>query len=108
MLRQSSPSLAVYDNAIVLSDHRVSQHRWAISDIVKIAAYKRDEVVTDLICFELRMAEGSFWTLHEEIAGFEEVVAALERLPGFFVGWREKLALPPFDRNWIVVWAKPG
>lgn len=107
-MRQSSPSLAVYDNAIVLSDHRVSQHRWAISDIVKIAAYKRDEVVTDLICFELRMADGSFWTLHEEIAGFEDVVAALERLPGFFVGWREKVVLPPFDRNWMVVWTKPG
>ena len=108
MLRQSSPSLTVDENAIVLSDHSLSQHRRAISDIVEIAAYKRDEVVTDLICFELRMADGSFWTLHEEIAGFDDVVAAFERLPGFFVGWREKLVLPPFDRNWMVVWGKPG
>lgn len=54
------------------------------------------------------MADGSFWTLHEEIAGFEHVAAALERLPDFLVGWREKLVLPPFDRIWMVVWGKPG
>lgn len=54
------------------------------------------------------MADGSFWTLHEEIAGFDDVAAALERLPDFLVGWRGKLVLPPFDRIWMVVWGKPG
>lgn len=106
MRARLSPVLTVENDEIVLSEGGVPQHRWAISDIVEIAAYKRDEVVTDLICFELRMADGSFWTLHEEIAGFDDVVAALERLPGFFVGWREKLVLPPFDRNWMVVWGE--
>lgn len=98
----------VDDGDIIMSIADTPRFRLPIADIVEIAAYKRDEVVTDLICFELRMADGSFWTLHEEIAGFEEAVAALERLPGFLVGWRENLALPPFDRNWMSVWVKPG
>lgn len=108
MWKRLSPVLTVENNEIVLSEGGVPQNRWAFADIVEIAAYKRDEITTDLICFDLKMSDGSVWTLHEEIAGSDEVLMALERLPGFFAGWRDKVVLPAFERSWTVAWAKPG
>lgn len=99
------PSLTVDGSEIVLVA-RGRQLRLKLSDIVEIAAYKRDEITTDLICFDVTAADGAVWTFHEEIVGFDDLVAAVERLPGFVAHWRDAIVLPPFEWNRTVVWVK--
>lgn len=102
-----SASLTVERGEIVAVDAG-RQHRLPVSEILEIAAYKRDEITVDLICFDVTAADGKIWTYHEDMAGFGDLVAALERLPGFDASWRDKVVLPAFDRNWTVVWVGAG
>jgi hypothetical protein len=45
--------------------HVHPRHSLKISDIAEIAIYKRDEIVTDLVCCDVSMVDGQVWTAHE-------------------------------------------
>jgi hypothetical protein len=57
--------------------------------------YKRDEITTDLICCDVKVA-GQVWTFHEEAIGWSNLVTHLSALPGFRADWYEAVASPPF------------
>lgn len=74
--------------------------------IVSIEAYKRDELVTDLICFDILIAAElpMTWFVHEEAEGWPELVEALQRLPGFNTDWHAKVSQPPFAECRVVIY----
>jgi hypothetical protein len=71
-------------------------------EIVRIAIYERDEITTDLVCFEVALEGGDEITLHEEMPGFDHWAKSLEQLPGFDANWRDGVIHPPFATNEIV------
>ena len=80
-----------------------------LTDVRKVVAYKRDEITTDLICFNVvtEQSDGRrTWFFHEEQPEFERVVAELSELPGFMTDWRERVVLPPFASCETVVYAR--
>ncbi|WP_439486574.1 hypothetical protein [Blastomonas fulva] len=67
----------------------------SLSSIDKVTFYKRDKIVTDLICCEV-VAADQFWTFHEEIPGWDALIAHLSGLPGFRGDWFAAVSQPPF------------
>jgi hypothetical protein len=67
-------------------------------DILSVEAYKRDELTTDLICFDVLVASDPpmTWFLHEETSGWNELVERLEALPSFDKDWFAKVVKPAF------------
>jgi hypothetical protein len=57
--------------------------------------YKRDLFTVDMICCEVE-ARGKVWTFHEEVAGWDELIAHLARLPGFREDWFSAVSSPAF------------
>lgn len=76
--------------------------RFPLAAIRRAVCYKIDQVTTDLICFDLHVDEDDrarHYTVHEEMPGFPELIAALEQLAGFNRDWRQIVVEPPFARN---------
>ena len=67
--------------------------------------YKRDELVTDLICCDVEI-EGRIWTFHEEAEGWDMLLRHLEQLPGFRRDWREAVVKPTFEPCVTVAWTR--
>ncbi|WP_156405286.1 hypothetical protein [Sphingomonas sp. Root710] len=68
-----------------------------------VAAYKRDEITVDRVCCDIETASQNgpmLRTIHEEMVGFHEAMAELEKLPGFYRYWREYVILPAFQQNY--------
>jgi hypothetical protein len=83
---------------------------FTLSDVSKVVAYKRDELTTDLICFDVITDAGSdieTWTFHEEQPEFEKVVGELAALPGFLDEWRERVVLPRFSPCETTIYSRP-
>ena len=57
--------------------------------------FKRDEVTTDLICCDVKIA-GKTWTFHEALAGWDLLIAHLCGLPGFRPDALATISQPPF------------
>jgi hypothetical protein len=70
--------------------------RLPLAEIGTVVFYKRNEVTTDLICCDVRMASGEVWTFHEELVGWSLLVQHLEGLPGFDSEWFASVSQPPF------------
>lgn len=71
-------------------------------EVSAIVAYKIDELTTDLVCCDIVTGSGDgeqIRTIHEEIPGFDTVMAHFEALPGFNKQWRDAVILPPFATN---------
>lgn len=66
-----------------------------ISAIDKGTFTKRDELTTDLICCEV-VAADQFWTFHEEMPGWDALIAHLSALPGFRADWFAAVSQPAF------------
>ena len=66
-----------------------------LSSINKVTFTKRDEIVTDLICCEVVVAQRS-WTFHEEMPGWDALIAHLSDLPGFRGDWFAAVPQPAF------------
>ena len=82
---------------------------FALADVRQVVAYKRDEITTDLICFDVVTEESGgcrTWTFHEDQPEFEPVVAALSELPEFMTNWRERVVAPTFAPCETVVYAR--
>ena len=83
---------------------------FTLSDVLKVVAYKRDELTTDLICFDVITDAGSNLetrTFHEEQPEFEKIVGELAALPGFLHEWRERVVLPPFSPCETIIYSRP-
>jgi hypothetical protein len=81
----------------------------ALDEIQEVTFYKRDELTTDLICCDVvvNTPQGSqTWFLHEELAGWNDFLKLLERLPGFDREWFQKVAFPAFAANPTPVFKK--
>lgn len=53
-----------------------------LGDIETVVFYKRDEVTSELICCDVKIA-GKTWMFHEALAGWDLLIAHLSGLPGF-------------------------
>jgi len=67
----------------------------SLSSIDKVTFTKRDEITTDLICCEVEAAD-QIWTFHEEMPGWDALIAHLTGLPGFREDWIETVSQPAF------------
>lgn len=66
-----------------------------LSSIDKVTFTKRDEITTDLICCEVVTGE-QIWTFHEEMPGWDALIAHLSGLPGFREDWFAAVSQPAF------------
>lgn len=80
----------------------------AWTSLVEIRAFKKDLLTTDLVCLELHIdGLDGVYIIHEEMAGYQRVVEAMERfLPGFTTDWWRSVAFPAFETNYRTVWKK--
>ncbi|MEO1028627.1 MAG: hypothetical protein AAFX02_06160 [Pseudomonadota bacterium] len=77
------------------------------ADIKRIEAYKVDEITTDLICFDIwyQTSEGvDGMTIHEALAGFEELECTLSKLDGYDTAWQLKVIAPAFEECRTVIY----
>ena len=69
-----------------------------LGDIQRVVFFKIDEMTTDLICCSVDRRGGERFFLHEEVEGWDQLIARLELLPGFRSDWFEAVFKPPFER----------
>jgi hypothetical protein len=67
-----------------------------LTEIERVTFYKRDELTTDLICCEVRVASRD-WFFHEETEGWQLLLDHLAALPEFDAEWFSALSQPPFE-----------
>jgi hypothetical protein len=77
----------------------------AASQIEAVTFYKRDEVTTDLICCEIRIGQ-KVWLFHEEVKGWELLIAHLQKLPGFRSDWYAAVVQLPFAASETVAYRR--
>lgn len=96
-----------HDFAILRGGRPVGSARW--DDVLRIRAYKRDELTTDLVCLDVELQDGTTWFVHEEVPGWEDFLDAAERaLAGLqsFRSWFPEVAQPPFARSERVIYER--
>jgi hypothetical protein len=70
-----------------------------------IHAFKRDLFTVDLICLAFSLPDGVV-QVDEEMVGYQSLLAELpSHYPGYYAGWWEKVAHPPFATNWTLLWS---
>ena len=82
---------------------------WAVpwASIRKIAAFKRDEISTDLICWEIEFDAGDgpgLVEIHEELVGFQDVVDEALRRKMADPKWVSLVMQPAFATCWTVIY----
>ena len=107
--RKPEPRIQVDRDAFTLVGGEPEAPPIALGDIEQVTFFKRDELTTDLICCEITVSPdkgGKTWLLHEEVPGWNDLVALLERLPGFNRDWFGTVVQPAFAENRTVVFQK--
>lgn len=66
-----------------------------LDSIDKVTFYKRDGITTDLICCEV-VTDDRLWTFHEEMPGWDALLAQVSGLPGFRRDWFAAVSQPAF------------
>lgn len=66
-----------------------------LTAIDRVTFFKRDEVITDLICCDIDVG-GQTWFFHEEAAEWDDLIRQLETLPGFRPDWFAAVSKPSF------------
>jgi hypothetical protein len=69
-----------------------------LAEVELVTFYKRDELTTDLICCEVRVASRD-WFFHEEATGWKLLLDHLAALPGFDADWFSSVSKVPFERS---------
>jgi len=80
-----------------------------LHEIVRIEAYKRNQIAVDLICFDIAFElDGEQWmaTVHEDLAGWDSLIAAFRLLADFDRDWFAKVSQPPFTECRTVVYER--
>ena len=77
-----------------------------IEGIAWVAFFKRDELTTDLICCEVatKAPTEQVFFFHEEMDGWNQLLAHLGQLKGFRSDWYEAVALPTFAESRTVAY----
>jgi len=102
------PSLIVEEGGFsYVQRDRETIVRW--SDVKEIFAFKRDIFSYDLICVGFRVSDdGTYWEIDEQMHGYEEVLAALDKaFPEVATRWWQKVAFPAFETNFLTLWGDP-
>lgn len=103
------PEIITIDNGFAIVTGK-STDTVSFDEVSAIVAYKLDELATDLICCDIVTGAGDgeqIRTIHEELAGFEAVMARFEMLPGFDRKWRDEVIDPPFATNRTLIYSRP-
>jgi hypothetical protein len=79
--------------------------RLPLSEIERVVFYKRDELTTDLVCCDVRVA-GKVWTFHEALAGWDLLIEHLNGLRGFQPASLAAMAQPPFELSETVAFCR--
>jgi hypothetical protein len=79
--------------------------RLPLREIGKVTFYKRDEITTDLICCDVMVGE-QVWTFHEELIGWDLLIAHLRGLPSFLSDWFVAVTQPPFATSETVAFSR--
>lgn len=96
---QSAERIIARNDQVGVERKRKAIWRCGLSDIIRIEAYKRNQIAVDLICFDVWYeADGETWmaTAHEDLDGWDDFTASLRALDGFDLDWFAKVSLPPF------------
>lgn len=102
MFSRKSPAVRIVDDAVVgvKGDHvRVRIPRALLR---RVDMYKIDHITVDLVCCDIVFGQGDSLftsTFHEELEGWDDLLAWLETLPGFRSDWRSAVIQPPFAEN---------
>jgi hypothetical protein len=72
-------------------------------DVLEIVAFKHDQTTTDLICLKFTDRDGRSLVVHEDMEGFLEFEAEMNRIFNL-IEWRSKVVLPPFAENRTVIY----
>ncbi|WP_084647011.1 hypothetical protein [Mesorhizobium sp. WSM2561] len=81
----------------------------SLDEVSAVISYKIDELTTDLICCDIVIGSGEaeqIRTIHEELPGFDNLMARLEALPGFNRKWRDAIILPAFAENRTIIYQR--
>lgn len=87
--------------------HRDAEFDW--TDVIQVAAYKKDCFAVDLICTEFLLISEASLEINEEMVGWEELMTKLpEYLPGCrsFDAWFLPVAQPAFAPNYTVLFRR--
>jgi|GEM_PF-2430653 len=79
--------------------------------IVRLLAFKRDLLTTDLICMAIETEDGAYVEINEEMIGWQRTMTHLsEHLPAAipWADWWPATAFPAFATNPTVVYNRPG
>jgi hypothetical protein len=76
-----------------------------LTEVARVAFYKRDEIASDLICCDV-VAAGKTWTFHEEIDGWRLLIDHLQSLPGFRRDWFAAVSQPSFAKSETVAFSR--
>jgi hypothetical protein len=87
-------------------DQTTSQIKW--DDVIKICAYKRDMLTTDLICWSFHCRDDDdVLEVHEQMVGYKGLQEAVRsRFDVRLEDWFEQVAFPAFATNVTVIWPK--
>lgn len=77
-----------------------------VAEIERVTFYKRDELTTDLICCEVRVA-GRDCFFHEQAEGWQLLLDHLAGLPGFKADWFSAVFQHTFERSETVAFQRP-
>ncbi|MBA1373860.1 hypothetical protein [Sphingomonas ursincola] len=76
-----------------------------LGSVERVTFYERDEITTDLICCEV-VASGQIWTFHEEMPGWDALMAHLAGLASFRQDWFAAVSQTAFQPCEIVAFAR--
>jgi hypothetical protein len=84
--------------------------RVAWASVEEILAYKQDRWVVDSVRLVFRTSDAPMeYEVAEETAGYEQLVAAMERaFPDHDKQWWSKVAFPPMETCRTRVWTRPA
>lgn len=79
------------------------------NQITRIEIFKRDILVTDLICSQIYYQTNAgirSAIIHEEMTGYDETFSRLAEFPGFMTNWRDRVVNQPFAENRTTVFTR--
>lgn len=94
--------LELVDEGFVTRWRKGPPEQTRFADIQEVWGFKRDEITTDSICFNVCTVESGTERVHlidEDMPGWDGVRDRLTAMPGFDQQWFSKLAFPAFEVN---------
>lgn len=85
----------------------VETKRFRWDDVVSVFSYKVDCYSCDLIYVAFTLTSGVHVRVHEEMEGYESLIAEMQRrCTGYRKDWWRAVAIPAFEENLTIVWKR--